>query len=89
MLAAEPGRFSTEPRSAAGILDAGADPAAPVAVVASGTTEPRMTAPLVGIAGAAAPRGQAPPAPVVVGDVAGLRRELAWFGELDERGRGV
>jgi uroporphyrinogen III methyltransferase / synthase len=61
------------------LIEHGRDPATPAAVIANGTrpSQRTVTAPLDSIAAAAA--GLPAPAITVVGEVAALHRELAWF----------
>jgi len=65
---------------AADLLAAGRAPQLPAAVIEQGTTPRQRTvvAPLERIADEAQAAGIAPPAILVVGRVAGLRKELAW-----------
>lgn len=72
------------PRIAAGLVAAGRDPATPVAVIASGTTERQetVTGTLADIVAAVRARGLEPPALVVVGEVVRLREALHWYPEL-------
>ncbi|AQP47314.1 uroporphyrinogen-III C-methyltransferase [Tessaracoccus aquimaris] len=62
------------PQIAAALMEAGLDAATPAAVVADGSTAAQATwrAPLADIAAVAASAGVAPPAIVVIGEVAGL-----------------
>jgi uroporphyrinogen III methyltransferase/synthase len=66
---------------AAALVAAGKDPATPVALVRWGTTprQETLTSTLAGVGQAVAARGFGAPAVIVVGEVAGLRDELAWF----------
>ena len=63
------------PQIAAALMEAGLDASTPAAVVADGSTSAQATwrAPLSDIADVAASAGVAPPAIVVIGEVAGLR----------------
>ena len=64
------------------LLEHGADPARPAAIVSRGTTPEQrvLGAPLSGIAARAAGAQLAAPAILVVGEVAALHDSLAWFG---------
>ena len=68
---------------AARLIDNGAPPDRPAALIAQGTTaEQQVVAATLGtIRAAAAARGIESPALLVVGDVAGLHSALTWFGE--------
>jgi uroporphyrin-III C-methyltransferase/precorrin-2 dehydrogenase/sirohydrochlorin ferrochelatase len=67
---------------AAKLMENGAPPERPAAVISRGTTpEQRVTvAPLVRIATAAQSAGHGSPALLIVGEVAALHATLAWFG---------
>jgi len=71
------------------LIEHGMDPATPAAVIAQGTrpTQRTVTAPLEGIAAAAA--GLSPPAITLVGQVASLHERLAWFERRPLFGRRV
>jgi uroporphyrin-III C-methyltransferase/precorrin-2 dehydrogenase/sirohydrochlorin ferrochelatase len=68
---------------AARLIDNGAPPERPAALIAQGTTAEQqvVVATLGTIRAAAAARGIESPALLVVGDVAALHAALAWFGE--------
>jgi uroporphyrinogen III methyltransferase / synthase len=76
---------------AARLIEAGRDPATPAAVIEQGTTPAQrvVTAPLAGIAAAAAGAEVRSPAVVVIGAVAGLRQRLAWYENRSLFGRTV
>ena len=67
---------------AAKLMENGAPPERPAAVISRGTTpEQRVTvAPLARIASAALSAGHGSPALLIVGEVAALHATLAWFG---------
>ncbi len=73
------------------LLDAGRSPATPAAVVMNGTlpTQRVVEAPLGQLVTRAREAGVTAPAVIVVGDVALLRGELAWFERLPLFGRRV
>jgi uroporphyrinogen III methyltransferase / synthase len=66
---------------AARLIEAGRDPVTPAAVIEQGATPAQrvVSAPLAGIAAAAAAAGVRSPAVVVIGAVAGLRQRIAWY----------
>ena len=76
---------------AARLLDSGRSPATPAAVVMDGTLPSQrvVEAPLGELAGLAREAGVRAPAVIVVGDVAALRGELAWFEQQPLFGRRV
>jgi siroheme synthase len=69
-------------RIAAKLIENGAPPELPAAVISRGTTpEQRVTvAPLAHVASAAQSGGHESPALLIVGEVAALHATLAWFG---------
>ena len=69
-------------RIAAKLIENGAPPERPAAVISRGTTpEQRVTvAPLAQVASAAQSGGHESPALLIVGEVAALHATLAWFG---------
>jgi uroporphyrin-III C-methyltransferase/precorrin-2 dehydrogenase/sirohydrochlorin ferrochelatase len=69
-------------RIAARLIEHGAPPERPAAVISRGTTpEQQVTvAPLAHVAAAAQSRGLESPALLIVGEVAALHATLAWFG---------
>jgi uroporphyrinogen III methyltransferase/synthase len=73
------------------LVEAGRDPATPAAVIEQGTTPAQrvVEAPLAGIAAAAERAGIRSPAVVVIGEVAGLRRRIAWYENRSLFGRTV
>jgi uroporphyrinogen III methyltransferase/synthase len=72
-------------------IDAGADPALPVALVRWATTprQQTLTGTLADIAGKAAASGFEPPAVAVIGEVVSLRTELNWFEKRPLFGRRI
>jgi len=76
---------------AARLLHSGRSPATPAAVVMDGTLPSQrvVEAPLGELAGRAREAGVRAPAVIVVGDVAALRGELAWFEQQPLFGRRV
>ena len=72
-------------------IDAGADPALPVALVRWATTprQQTLTGTLADIAGKAAATGFEPPAVAVIGEVVSLREELNWFEKRPLFGRRI
>ncbi len=73
------------------LIAAGRDPSTPAAVIRWGTTPQQATvsAPLGGLAEAVEAAGLKHPAITIVGQVAALREELAWFEKLPLFGRSV
>jgi uroporphyrinogen III methyltransferase/synthase len=79
------------PRIVSGLVDSGADPSTPAAAVQWGT-DPRqrsVATPLGQIAEAVAAAGMGSPMVTVVGRVAALREQLAWFERRPLHGRRI
>jgi len=76
------------PRIASRLVDAGRDPATPVAVISFGTTDRQETVSgtLATIVEAVARRRVGPPALVVVGEVVRMRESIRWFAKLGPPG---
>ena len=76
---------------AARLVEAGRSPSTPAAVIQWGTYRRQRTveAPLERIASAAEAAGIGAPALVVIGEVAALRGEIAWFDQLPLHGRRI
>ena len=79
------------PEIARRLIDGGRPSTTPAALIANGTLPSQRTvvATLEDIAGRAEQEGLAPPALLVVGEVASLRDELAWFEDRPLFGRSI